>query len=51
MKNTFEGKVAIVNEMVKMGYCLFNETPEHFANRFDVQTLKNFYQAFASYKD
>ena len=39
-------KIEIVEKMVKNGYCLFNETPEHFASRFDLQTLKIFEQAF-----
>ena len=39
-------KIEIVEKMVKNGYCLFDETPEHFASRFDLPTLKIFEQAF-----
>lgn len=43
-------KLNIIEEMVKNGYCLFDETPEHFANRFDLPTLLQFQQAFYKYK-
>ena len=45
-----EEKITIVKRMVENGYYLFNETPERFANRFDLQTLKSFEKAFANYK-
>lgn len=43
-------KIAIINEMVKNGYCLFDETPEHFANRFDLPILEHFKKSFYEYK-
>lgn len=44
-----EEKIAIVNEMVSMGYHLFEETPEHFANRFTLNQLRTFKIAFESF--
>ena len=44
-------KIEIVERMVKKGYHLFDETPEHFASRFDLQTLKSFEKAFENYKN
>lgn len=44
-------KIEIVNRMVEKGYHLFDETPEHFAGRFDVQTLRIFEQAFEDAKN
>ena len=40
-------KMIIVNWMVEHGYCLFDETPEHFAERFDLHVLEFFKEAFA----
>ena len=44
-------KIEIVNRMVENGYYLFDETPEHFAGRFDVQTLRILEQAFEDSKN
>jgi len=44
-------KVAIVVEMVENGYCLFDESVEHFASRFDEATLLIFLSAFKSKKE
>lgn len=40
-------KIEIVNRMVEKGYHLFDETPEHFAERFDLHVLEFFKEAFA----
>lgn len=44
-------KIEIVNRMVANGYHLFDETPEHFANRFDLPTLRVFEQAFDDHRN
>ena len=44
-----EKKIAIVNEMVANGYCLFNETAEQFAERFDLATLEMFAENFKKF--
>lgn len=41
-----ERKIQIVKEMVALGYCLFDETVEHFANRFDEHILEHFLESF-----
>ena len=45
-----ESKVYVVERMVKNGYYLFDETPEHFASRFTLSELLQFEQAFYSFK-
>lgn len=44
-------KIEIVNRMVENGYYLFDETPEHFASRFDLPTLRVLEQAFDDVKN
>ena len=39
-------KMAIVNWLVEHGYHLFNETPEHFAERFDLHILEYFKKCY-----
>lgn len=39
-------KIEIVKRMVENGYCLFNETIEHFAQRFDLHVLEYFEEEF-----
>lgn len=39
-------KMAIVNWLIEHGYHLFNETPEHFAERFDLHVLEHFKENF-----
>ena len=39
----------IVEKLVEMGYSLFNETKESFAQRFDNDTLKMFLKTFSNY--
>lgn len=41
----------IVKELVKLGYSLFGETEQHFANRFDNETLKSFLESFKKHVD
>lgn len=43
-------KLEIVNDLIANGYHLFNETPEHFANRFDEATLAYVREKFLNYK-
>lgn len=43
-------KMTIVNEMIDNGYNLFDETPEHFAARFDIDILKIFRDNFLKWK-
>jgi hypothetical protein len=45
-----DSKIYVVERMVKNGYHLFDETPEHFANRFSLSTLLQFEQAFYEFK-
>jgi hypothetical protein len=47
MKNE---KITVVERMVKNGYCLFGETVEHFANRFDLAILLHFEKTFNNFK-
>ena len=37
-----ESKIYVVERMVKNGYYLFDETPEHFASRFTLSELLQF---------
>ncbi len=39
----------IVKELVKLGYSLFGETEQHFANRFDNEALKMFLETFKNH--
>ena len=41
-----EKRIEIVKRMVQNGYCLFDETVEHFADRFDLATLLCFEESF-----
>lgn len=41
----------IVKELVKLGYSLFEESEEHFAKRFDNETLKSFLESFKKHID
>lgn len=43
-------KLEMVNKMVENGYALFDETVEHFADRFDEETIKMFLENFLAYK-
>jgi len=43
-------KMEIVNWLAENGYCFFDESPEHFAKRFDLETLKLFKDSFSNYK-
>ena len=43
-------KIVIVLEMVEAGYYLANETPEHFAERFTLEEIKIFRDAFLRYR-
>ena len=43
-------KIEIVKRMVANGYHLFGETVEHFANRFDLETLEMFEKSFKDYR-
>lgn len=45
-----EKKIQIVKEMVENGYVLFDETIEHFAERFTLKDLQMFATAFEEYK-
>ena len=38
-----ESKIYVVERMVKNGYYLFDETPEHFASRFILQFQEKLY--------
>jgi len=42
-------KILIVDSMIENGYKLFNETPEHFAERFDLATIEAFASNFMQY--
>ena len=44
-----EEKIAIVENMVKNGYHLFDETVEHFANRWPIELLEEWNEKFAAY--
>ena len=41
-------KIEVVTRMVQNGYCLFNETVEQFADRFDLSTLLCFEESFSA---
>ena len=41
-------KIEVVTRMVQNGYCLFNETVEQFADRFDLPTLLYFEESFSA---
>lgn len=41
-------KIEVVTRMVQNGYCLFNETVEQFADRFDLSTLLCFEESFST---
>lgn len=41
-------KIEVVTRMVQNGYCLFNETVEQFADRFDLPTLLCFEESFSA---
>lgn len=43
-------KIEVVTRMVQNGYCLFNETVEQFADRFDLSTLLYFEESFSTNK-
>lgn len=43
-------KIEVVTRMVQNGYCLFNETIEQFADRFDLPTLLYFEKSFSANK-
>ena len=43
-------KIEMVNKMVENGYVLFDETVEHFANRFDEETIKRFLKNFLAWQ-
>lgn len=49
-KKMKDSKIYVVERMVKNGYYLFDETPEHFASRFTLSELLQFEQAFYSFK-
>lgn len=42
----FEEKLAIVNEMVELGYHLMNRTAEEMANLFTLEQLQNSLKTF-----
>ncbi len=43
-------KVEMVQKMVENGYYLFDETVEHFANRFSEENIKMFMENFMKWK-
>ena len=45
-----EKKIAIVTEMVALGYHLFDESAEHFAARWTEEVLLHALEQFKKYK-
>lgn len=43
-------KITVVLEMVEAGYYLADETPEHFAERFTLEEIQIFRDAFLRYR-